>query len=244
MQLTASWLAECARRTHGVLPRHPWPSVLQLAGRVLSEEEAAACALRWQNECAMFAAELAVMHSCSPVHSDGGSGQQEGGDAEQAMDMERPAGASKSHDSAGSRKRKFGGGDDGSESDGASQGALGGLAAAPGYVEVCGLELPQRRQQDGGGAGAAGAGPPLVHTPAVDRNLEALALGEQGRGQPGLGHANARLRLWARRLRHPIQGMAGCWRAQNCPPGLALPQACAWAAPSCWRAHRAAASRR
>lgn len=160
---------------------HPPPLRLQLAGRVLSEEEGAACALRWQNERAMFAAQLAVMYSCSAVHDS--SGQQAEGEGEEAMDAAPSGAASKSHDSAGSRKRKFSGGDDGSDSDGATQGGPGGLAAAPGYVEVCGLELPQRRQQGGGGAASASVVPRLVHTPAMDRNLEALALGEQREGQ-------------------------------------------------------------
>lgn len=155
------------------------PLRLQLAGRVLAEEEAAACALRWQNERAMFAAELAAMYSCGLA--DGSAGlQQEAGEADAAMDAEPSGTAGKSQDSAGSRKRKFSGGGDGSDSDGATQGGPEGLAAAPGHVEVCGLELPQRRQQASGGGTGGSAGPQLVHTPAVGRNLEALALGEPG----------------------------------------------------------------
>ncbi|KAL4440107.1 hypothetical protein ABPG75_003108 [Micractinium tetrahymenae] len=171
------WCAvECAALVFGLRDA----SRAKLAGRVLAEDEGAACTLRWQNERALFAAELAAMYSSSPAEGSGGGGQQQGGRDEAMMGAEPSAtAASKSRDNAGSRKRKFGEGDDGSDSDAATQGGPGGLAAAPGYVEVCGLELPQRQQHSGGGStvGGSGSGPQLVHTPAVGRNLEALALG-------------------------------------------------------------------
>lgn len=165
----------------------PWP--LQLAARALTEDESLQCRLRWQNERAMFAAELAVMYSSraasgSSDAGSGGSGEDEemeaAPSAAAAAAAAGSAGATKSRDSTGSRKRKQmggpGGGGDDSDADTAAQGGggSGGMAAAAGYIEVCGLELPQR-QHLGGGGGEGTA--PLVHTPAVDRNLEALALG-------------------------------------------------------------------
>lgn len=161
------------------------PLCLQLAARVLSEDETVQCQQRWQNERAMFAAELAVMYSSSSAGSSsppGSSGQEEA----EAMDaapstsaaaLGRTSSAAKSRDSAGSRKRKLSsaGGSDDSDADTAAAGGGSGMAAAAGYVEVCGLELPCRPASAGnGGSGSL----PLVHTPAVDRNLEALALGE------------------------------------------------------------------
>ena len=124
--------------------------------------------------------------------SDGGGGggdvaegEEEGGE-DMAVDGPSTAAgnatATKSRDSAGSRKRKHGGeeGSEGSDADtAAAGGGGGGMAAAPGFVEVCGLELPRRHEVPGSG-GSAGGAPPLVHTPTVDRNLEALALGESG----------------------------------------------------------------
>jgi hypothetical protein len=152
----------------------------------LTEEESLQCCMRWQNERAMFAAELAVMYSSSSSAASSSSDAGSGGSGEDEEMEPVPsaaaaaacsAGATKSRDSTGSRKRKqvggaSGGGDD-SDADTAAQGSggSGGMAAAAGYVEVCGLELPQRQQLSGGGTA------PLVHTPAVDRNLEALALG-------------------------------------------------------------------
>jgi hypothetical protein len=153
----------------------------------LTEDESLQCRLRWQNERAMFAAELAVMYSSSAASGsiDAGSGgigedeEMEADPSAAAAAAAGSAGATKSRDSTGSRKRKQmggGGGGDDSDADTAAQGSggSGGMAAAAGYVEVCGLELPQRQQLGGGGGGGAA---PLVHTPAVDRNLEALALG-------------------------------------------------------------------
>ena len=147
---------------------------MQLVGRVVSEAEAAECRLRWQNERALFAAELAAMY-CSGGVSGGSADELEGAECMDtgAASAASAGGAATSRDSGGSRKRKFGGGAGGDDSD-ADTAAGGGMAPAPGHVEVCGLELPRRAAPPGGSGGA----PPLVHTPAVDRNLEALALGE------------------------------------------------------------------
>lgn len=235
--------------------------LVQLAGRVLSEEEEAQCRLRWQNERAMYCAELAVMY-CSSTSSSHGLAAGSSGQQAEAMDAaptppaaRRGAGAARSGDSSGSRKRKHGGGGEDSDADTAALGgAAGGMAPAAGYVEVCGLELPQR-QQHGGGGGAALA--PLVHTPAVDHNLEALALG----GCQAAGAAISRhRRAGSSCARHG--SLHGCYQASSSvasrlhppappacaadclPAGPACLQACAWAAPSCWRAPPAAASRR
>lgn len=140
---------------------------VQLAARVLSEEEATQCRMRWQNERAMFAAELAVVYSSSSSHDDSKAREVD------AMDVV-PAAATKSGDSNGSRKRKHRSAAEDSDADTA---ALGGMAAAAGFVDVCGLELPQR-QQPASISSQAGAQAQLVHTAAVDRNLEALAMGQ------------------------------------------------------------------
>lgn len=180
---------------------------VQLVERLLSAEEAPQALVRWQNERAMYAAELAVMYSSGGSGDSGSSpagtaGQREGDgeeENEEAMDVSagpasaQPSGggskAAKSRDSTGSRKRKLSLSGDGSDSDTATAQELGGsgsgvagMAAAPGYVEVCGLELPQR-QQPGGSTGSSG--PVLVHTPTVGRNLEALALGGWAAGCKG-----------------------------------------------------------
>lgn len=154
----------------------------QLVRRVLSEEEALGCRLRWDNERAMFAAELAVMYSSNSSSSAGAGGeqQQEGGEQPQgdAMDASPARSAARSRDSGGSRKRKLSSGSDDSDADTHAAGSTSGMAPARGYVEVCGLELPQRQAAGGGPAGGGDGAPPLVRCPAVDRNLEAVALGE------------------------------------------------------------------
>lgn len=163
--------------------------------RVLSEEEVLRCQLVWDNERAMFAAELAVMYSSSGGGKRSASQQQQQEDGGQAqgdsMDATPTPSAARSRDSGASRKRKLiGSSSDESDADTHAVGGSSGMAPARGYVEVCGLELPQRQA----GSGQQGAGgdcaPPLVHTPAVDRNLEAVALGERNgtyRGGADLG---------------------------------------------------------
>ena len=161
---------------------HPYsccPPAVQLVQRVLSEKEALQCQLRWDNERAMIAAELAVMYSSSSSSSEQQQQQRERPE-DDAMDATPTPSAAPSRDSGGSRKRKLSSGSDDSDADTHAGSGAGGMAPARGYVEVCGLELPQRQAASGGSGGGGDSTPPLVHTPAVDRNLEAVALGEQG----------------------------------------------------------------
>ena len=153
-------------------------SKAQVCARVLSEEERLACQLRWQNERAMFAAEAATMFSTRSAAEQAGEGEA------MAVDVDPPAPAAGASSGGSSRKRKHGslGGEGTSDGEGAGgSGGRGlGMAAAAGYVEVCGLELPLRRRQQqlhDEQAGGGGAQQPLVHTPTVATNLEAIALG-------------------------------------------------------------------
>ncbi len=137
-----------------------------LTRRTLSADEAVAAALRWQDACALAAAEAAAA-AATFVYAGVGSGAGAGSGAAATADEPLP------HGSPVPRKRKL------AET----------LAAPPrgdwpplppGYVRVCGLELPVRAPEalaEGPAAAPAEAAAPFVPTPTALRNLEALAAG-------------------------------------------------------------------
>lgn len=159
----------------------------QVAARALSEGQALAAALRWQNERALFAAAAATMYV-------GGSGEQQ----QQESSKTGPSGMQVDQEQQQlqqqQRKRKYdrmsSSNDDDEGGDGAAAATTAaaacrcaaGFPPAPGYVEVCGLELPLRSSSESCMAATSAAQqqrsiPPLVLTATVEANLEALALG-------------------------------------------------------------------
>ena len=180
-----------------------------LQQQVLAPEDALACAAAWDDERTAVAAEAAAMFLVA---------EPEGA----ALRAARPgslAGERGGSPGGSGRKRKH-------ETLASSAGGAGGasLSAASGYVEVCGLELPLRLATGSMDAGSR-AHVSLVTTPAISRNLEAVALGEGCRGQAAEGTLNAVcLSFHVNPLFACLQGCA--WRAQcwlRGPPAAARP---------------------
>ena len=124
----------CAARATALVLGLSDHAAAALECRVLSPDEAVACAVAWHNQRAAAAAERATMFL-----GGGGPGAEAGG-----------------------RKRKY------------EEVAPPRVAVASGHVDVCGIELPERRGQAAAQAAPCGR---LVRTPTVERNLEAVVLG-------------------------------------------------------------------
>jgi midasin len=134
-----------------------------LLQRLLSIEDISAAALRWQNACAAIAVEQAAM-----LYSNSGGG---GGAAAAAAPSLSPPRSGKT---AG-KKRKH-----------ADEPLYHGWPLTPpsNYIEVCGLDLPRRKQnkkeqakKQSSHVSSNEENSALVLTPSMQRNLQSCALG-------------------------------------------------------------------